>query len=309
MADTNLNYGSFIPEEVVTSWIAEINQYELQYRPEMVARNILPRREVGTQIDIDAISYYQSTSGRAQIIAKGAAPQPFTVKTKVEKHEMFQFMDGFMVNERDLAKAQGATMKAKEIDIALSQIHAAEDYIVMNGDSDLGITGIVGAAHANENGKVLATSGSATGNDIVNMGAWDGSGDTRDPYEDVVNATRMIDHRFKPYALVADRTTMSYLNMKDSERIPFWQGIGALFGKADDDRSWMIESQFTPSGYAYVIPYDPQAAEFVVSQDIDIADDYPKQPGGNFYVEIKEWINPVEIHVGTGFVEINTQAT
>ena len=309
MADTNLNYGSFIPEEVVTSWVAEINQYELQYRPEMVARNILPRREVGAQIDIDAISYYQSTSGRAQIIAKGAAPQPFTVKTKVEKHEMFQFMDGFMVNERDLAKAQGATMKAKEIDIALSQIHAAEDYIVMNGDTNLGIDGIVDVAHANVNGKVLATNGSPTGNDIVNMGAWDGSGDTRDPYEDIVNAIRMMDWRFKPYALVADRTTMSYLNMKDSERIPFWQGIGALFGKADDDRSWMIESQFTPSGYAYVIPYDPQAAEFVVSQDIDIADDYPKQPGGNYYIEIKEWINPVEIHTRTAFCEINTNAS
>lgn len=309
MADTNLNYGSFIPEEVVTAWVQEINQYELQYRPEMVARNILPRREVGTQIDIDAISYYQSTSGRAQVIAKGAAPQPFTIKTKVEKHEMFQFMDGFMVNERDLAKAQGVTMKAKEIDIALSQIHAAEDYIVMNGDSDIGITGIVGAAHANTIGKVLPANGTASGGDVPNMGPWDGSGDTRDPYEDIVNAIRMMDWRFKPFALVADRTTMSYLNMKDSERIPFWQGMGALFGKGEDDRSWMIESQFTPAGYAYVIPKDPKAGEFVVSEDINIADDYPKQPGGNFYVEIKEWVNPVEIHVGNAFVEINTLAS
>lgn len=121
-----------------------------------------------------------------------------------------------------------------------------------------------------------------------------------------LNAIRMMDHRFKPYGLVADRTTMAYLNMKDSERIPFWKGMGPLFGKADDDRSWMIESQHTPAGYAYVIPYDPQAAEFVVSQDIDIADDYPKQPGGNYYVEIREWIHPVEIHVGTAFVEICT---
>ena len=309
MADTNLTYGSFIPDEVVTAWVREINQYELNYRPEMVARNVLPRREVGPQIDIDAISYYQSTSGRAQIVAKGAAPQPFTMKTKVEKHEMYQFMDGFMVNERDLAKAQGATMKAKEIDSALAMIHSAEDYILMNGDSDLGIDGIVDVAHANENGKILANNGTATGNDIVNMGAWDGSGDTRDPYEDVVNAIRMMDHRFKPYALIADRTTMAYLNMKDSERIPFWKGMGPLFGKADDDRSWMIESQHTPAGHAYVIPYDPQAAEFVVSQDIDIADDYPKQPGGNYYVEIKEWIHPVEIHVRTAFVEICTTAT
>ena len=306
MADTNLTYGSFIPDEVVTAWVREINQYELNYRPEMVARNVLPRREVGPQIDIDAISYYQSTSGRAQIVAKGAAPQPFTMKTKVEKHEMYQFMDGFMVNERDLAKAQGATMKAKEIDSALAMIHSAEDYILMNGDSDLGIDGIVDVAHANENGKILANNKTATGNDIVNMGAWDGSGDTRDPYEDVVNAIRMMDHRFKPYALIADRTTMTYLNMKDSERIPFWKGMGPLFGKADDDRSWMIESQHTPAGYAYVIPYDPQAAEFVVSQDIDIADDYPKQLGGNYYVEIKEWIHPVEIHVRTAFVEICT---
>lgn len=309
MSNTNLNYGSYIPEEVVTSWVQEINAYELNYRPEMVARNILPRRDVGEQIDIDAISYYQSTSGRAQIIAKGAAPQPFTVKTKVEKHEMFQFMDGFMLNERDLAKAQGATMKAKEIDIALSQIHAAEDYIVMNGESDLGIVGIVGAAHGNARGKILATNGSATGEDIVNMGAWDGSGDTRDPYEDIVNAVRMMDWRFKPYGVVGDRTTLSYLNMLDSERVPFANRIAPLFGKGEEDRSWMIESQFTPTGYAYVIPFNPKAAEFVVSSDIDIADDYPKQAGGNYYVEIKEWVNPVEIHVKEAFVEIDTTAS
>ena len=36
MASTELHYGSFIPEEVVTAWVQVINDYELNYRPELV---------------------------------------------------------------------------------------------------------------------------------------------------------------------------------------------------------------------------------------------------------------------------------
>jgi hypothetical protein len=304
MADYNMHYGSYIPEDVTTAWVMAINNYELNYRPELIARNVLPYRDVGAQIDIDAITYHQSTSGLADFIAKGASPAPVTMRSKTEKHDMFQISTGFYVNERDLAKQEGATMKAKELDDCLAKIHAREDYTLMNGNTGLGITGIVGHAHANERGKVVASG--ASGNDVNNMGAWDGTDDTRDPYEDVVNAIKLMDWRFKPYALLADRPTISYLNMKDSERIPFWVDMCALFGKADDDRSWMIESQFCPTGYAYIIPYNPQAAEFVVSQEIDIIDDYPKEKGGNYWIEVREWLNPVEIHVPEAFVEIST---
>jgi len=309
MADTGLNYGSFIPTEVVTAWVQTINDYELNYRPELIARNILPYRDVGTQIDIEAITHVQTTSGRAGIVAKGASPDPISIAAGVEKHEMYQIASGFYINERDLMKTQGPVMKTAEINEVMAKIHATEDYIAINGDSTLGITGIVGAAHANTRGKVLATAGSPTGNDVVNMGAWDSSSDTLDPYEDILNATKFMDPRFKPWGLVADRATIMNLHKTDSERVPFSQYIGKLFGKSEGDLSWMIESQFTPAGYAYVIPYSPQAAEFVVSQEVDIADDYPKEKGGNYWVEIKEWACPIEMHSPQAFVEIYTAAS
>ena len=309
MASTDLHYGSFIPQEVVTAWVQTINDYELNYRPELIARNILPYRDVGSQIDIDAITHIQTTSGRAGIVAKGASPDPIQIAAGVEKHEMYQIASGFYINERDLAKTQGPVMKTAEINEVMAKIHATEDYIAINGDSSLGITGIVGAAHANTRGKILATAGSPTGNDVVNMGAWDSSGDTLDPYEDILNAIKFMDPRFKPWGLVADRATIRNLDKTDSERVPFSDYIGKLFGKAEGDRSWMIESQFTPVGYAYVIPYSPQAAEFVVSEEIDIADDYPKEKGGNYWVEIKEWTCPIEIHSPQAFVEISTLAS
>jgi len=309
MADTGLHYGSFIPEEVVTAWITTINDYELNYRPELIARNILPYKDVGPQIDIDAVTHIQTTSGRAGIVAKGASPDPFTIAAGVEKHEMYQISTGFYVNERDLAKTQGPVMKTAEINEAMAKIHATEDYIAINGDSGLGITGIVGAAHANTRGKVLPTNGTATSVDVPNAGPWDSSGDTLDPYEDVVNAIKMMDPRFKPWGMIADRATLYNLFKVDSERVPFADYIGSLFGKGENDRSWMIESQFTPTGYAYVIPYSPQAAEFAVSTEIDVADDYPKEKGGNYWVEIKEWCNPIEVHSPNSFVEIDTTPT
>lgn len=310
MAGTNLNYGSFIPEEVVTSWITVINDYELNYRPELIARNILPYKDVGPQIDIDAVTHIQTTSGRAGIVAKGATPEQFTIAAGVEKHEMYQISTGFYLNERDLNKAQGPVMKTAEINEAMAKIHATEDYIALNGDANLGVTGIVGAANANTRGRVVDTAATVAGtNDINNAGAWDSSGDTLDPYEDVVNAIKMMDVRFKPWGLVADRQTIYNLFKVDAERVPFADYIGKLFGKPEGDHSWMIESQFTPVGYAYVIPYSPQAAEFAVSTEIDIADDYPKEKGGNYWIEIKEWANPIEMHTPNAFVQIDTTSS
>jgi hypothetical protein len=310
MAPNNdLHFGSYIPEEMTIAWVQAINDYELNYRPELTARNVLPYRNIGPQFDFDNVVHHQSTSGLADVVAKGATPAPIVMKTATEKNEMFQIMTGFYVTERDLAKSEGVTMKQKELDACMQMIHAREDYTLINGNSDLGIDGMVTKANANTRGKITATNVSASGANLPNMGAWDGSGDTRDPYEDVVNACRMMDYRYKPAFLLADRITISYLNMKDSERIPFAEDMGPLFGKPEGDRSWMIESQFVPTGYAYLAPYNPQAGEFVVSQEIDIKDDYAKQPGGNFYIELSEWINPAELHVGNAFVQINTKAS
>ena len=304
MADNNLHYGSYITEEMTIAWVQAINDWELNYRNELTARTVMPYRSIGPQMDIDATSHHMSTSGLADFVAKGATPTPITMKTAVEKNEMFQIATGFFVNERDLAKAEGATMKQAELNACLQMIHAREDYTLLNGNTELGISGIVTKAHANTRGKIVASG--ASGAEMNNMGAWDGTDDTRDPYEDVANAVSMMDYRFKPYALLADRATIRYLNMKDSERIPFAEDMGPLFGKPEGDRSWMIESQFTPTGYCYLVPYNPQAGEFISSQEIDIKDDYAQMPGGNFYIELKEWCNPAAIHSPNAYVEIRT---
>jgi uncharacterized linocin/CFP29 family protein len=294
MPDMNMHYSSYIPEEFLVAWIREINEYEQQYKNKLFARNYIPNRDVGATVDFDSITYYNSPDRRAQFIAKGAVPEPFTVGTRTKAHPMYQIAEGFMINERDLKKAEGASMKTKEIDIAVKNIHKAEDYTAMNGDG-MDVIGIVGAARANSNGK-LTTS--------TNMGAWSGSDDTRDPYEDINLAITYMEDAFTPAYLIGNRADLRYLNTKDSERGVFWKQIAELFGKPETDKSWMVENQYCPSGYVYIVPYDPQAAEFIVSEEIDIVDDYAKQPGGNFWIEIKEWINPIEVHQNEAFVEV-----
>lgn len=302
MTDTGMHYGSFIPEEFVTTWVNDINEYELLYKQEMFARNIFPYRSVGETIDFDMITYFQATDGLAQVIAKGATPEPFTARARTVKHEMFCIASGFVLNERDLLKPDGATMKSKELDIALDKIHGKEDYIAMNGDTTLGLLGIVGAAEANANGKITAAASS--GDNVANMGAWDGSDTSRDPYEDIVNGLDKLDYTAKAFAVVGNRHSLRWFNVLDSERMTFAEKVGELFGKGKGDRSWMIESQFCADGYVYIVPKSPKFGEFVVSQDIDIVDDYAKQAGGNFWIEVKEWVNPAEIHQNNGYVEI-----
>jgi len=296
-----MHYASFIPQEFVTAWIREINEYERQYKNTLFARNYLPNRDVGKNIDFDSVTYYNSPDRRAQFIAKGSIPEPFSTRVRTAKHEIYQIAEAFVINERDLAKPDGAAMKTKDVDIAIRNIHKTEDYTAINGDG-LDLIGIVGAARKNENGKVAASGGTYNNN-----GAWDGKDNTRDIYEDINLACSLMDPMFKPAYLLVNRQARAYLNAMDSERRPFWKDVAGLFGKSENDSpdTWLIESQYVPSGYAYVIPYDPQAAEFVVSEEIDIKDDYPKQPGGNFWIEITEWVNPCEIHINEAFVEIN----
>lgn len=298
MTDLNMHYGSFIPPEFVTAWVREINEYEMQYKNTLFARNYLPNRDVGATIDYDTVTYYNTADRRGQFISKGSIPDSFTARARTAKHEIYQVAEAFVINERDLAKPDGAAMKTKELDIAVRNLHKAEDYAALNGDG-MDLLGIVGAARANDHGKIATTGGTYN-----NMGAWDGSDTARDPYEDVNLALTLMEESFQPKYLVGNRLALSYLNTMDSERQPFWKQISALFGKGAEDRSWMVESQYAPAGYVYLMPFDPQAAEFVVSEEIDIKDDYAKQPGGNFWIEITEWLNPAEIHVNEAFVEI-----
>lgn len=294
MSDLNMHYGSYIPPEFVTAWFREINEYEQQYNNKKFARTFLPNREVGASIDYDSVMYYDSPDRMGQFLSKGSIPGTFSARARSKKHEIYQIAEAFVINERDLAKPDGASMKTKELDIAVRNLHKAEDYAAINGDG-ADLLGIVAAARANTNGKITTS---------TNNGEWDGTDTSRDISEDINQAFVLMDDEFTPAYLLGNRKSLSYLNTRDSQRIMFAEQVAALFGKAPNDRSWMAESEFVPDGYVYLMPYDPQAAEFVVSEEIDIKDDYAKQPGGNFWIEITEWINPAEIHQNNAFVEI-----
>lgn len=296
-----MHYGSFIPESFVTAWVREINEFEMQYKDTLFARNYLPNRDVGANIDFDTVQYYDTQDRKAQMIAKGSIPEPFTVRGRSATHEMYQFAEAFVINERDLKKPDGAAMKTKELDVAVRNIHKAEDYYAINGDG-VSLLGIVNAARANSNGKVANTGGTYN-----NMGAWDGTDTSRDPYEDINLAITLQEEMFKPMYLLGSRLSLSYLRTMDSERRPFWKDVAGLFGKGEDDSSFMVESEYCPAGYVYVLPYDPQAMEFVISEELDIDEDYPKQLGGNYHILVNEWVNPVEVHVPSSIVEINIQ--
>jgi len=293
----DMNFGSFIPEEVVTSWVVEINDYEKTWRNLQVARKIFPYRSIGETMDYDSITRYDASGTIAQIIAKGSVPEPYTMKARQSKHEMLCNAAGFTIHDRDLAKPQGALQKNKEIDVGLASMHELEDNLAINGSTSLGITGIVGAARANSNGKIAASAGTYNNN-----GAWDGNDDNRDIYEDVLLATTLQDVRFAPAFLLGNRLSLSYLKTNDSERHPFYQQISGLFGKSPEDMSWMVESPQVPTGFVYVVPYMPNAGEFVVSTEIDIKEPY-REKGGNWWIEMSEWFCP-ELHEVDAYVEI-----
>jgi hypothetical protein len=304
MTDTGMHYGSFIPEEFVTTWVRDINEWELLYKSKLFARSHLPYRDIGEANDYDMGTYFQSDDGLAQVIAKGSVPEPFTVRARTQKHEMFCIATGFVLNERDLAKPDGATMKTQDINVAMAKMHGKEDYLAINGDTSLAsnFIGIVGAGRANSYGKITAAASS--GVNVGNMGAWAGTDANRDPYEDVLNAVTKLEDNATPYAIVGNKEDMHWLHQTDSERNKFSEKISPLFGKSETDFSWMIINPYTPSGYVYVVTKDPQYMEFVASQDITIDDSYPKKEGGNYWIEVKEYVNPCEVHQNEGVVEI-----
>jgi len=46
--------------------------------------------------------------------------------------------------------------------------------------------------------------------------------------------------------------------------------------------------------------------EFVISEDLVVDTGFGKEPGNNYRVELREWVNPVEFHNNEGAVEIYT---
>ena len=78
-----------------------------------------------------------------------------------------------------------------------------------------------------------------------------------------------------------------------------------LFG-AGSTREFIRTSKYFPAGYVYVIAQDMEFMEFVISEDLVVDTGFGKEPGNNYRVELREWVNPVEYHNNEGAVEIYT---
>jgi hypothetical protein len=283
-----------ILEHFVEEWEREITLYVEKYKDNMAARNVLEQRNVGEDVQIDVVQKYDRTGPGAQIVAKGSVPDTMAVKASTEKHEVYQIATGFYINQKDLKSSPKS--KNRLIDIAMRDIHRAEDDFALNGKTTLNVNGIVQAAQANSNGKITTS---------TNKGKWSGETGT-DIYDDINTAISLMDGDFDPAFLVGNRTDLLYLNRMDSERQPYYKTVSGLFGKRDEnDKSWMWMTNHITAGKVYVIPKDFFAGEFVVAENAHVISDYPMQPGQNFYFEVVAWVVP-EMHQNDAFVEIAT---
>jgi len=282
-----------ILQHFVEEWEREIALYVEKYKDNMAARNLLPVRNVGEDISIDVVQKYDRTGPGAKIIAKGAIPETLGISVESVKHEVYQIACGFGLNAKDLRLAPKT--KARIVDVAMKEMHRAEDDFALNGSSKLNVKGIVTAAQANSNGKITTS---------TNNGKWAGETGT-DIYDDLNSAIALMDGDFEPAFLVGNRTDLLYLNRPDSERVPYYKSVAGLFGKKDEnDKSWMFMTNHITAGKVYLIPKDFLAGEFVVAENPHIIE-YPMMPGQNYYFEICAWVVP-EIHQNDAFVEIAT---
>jgi hypothetical protein len=289
---------SAILSHFVEEWSKVIPGWVDKNKDNLTARNILNQRPIGEDVLIDVMQKYDRTGPGAQIISKGAVPESMGIKTTDTPFSVYQIATGFWVNAKDL-KVDPKT-KNRLIEISLADIHRKEDDFVLNGSTKHNVNGIVAAAQANPNGKIVASG--ASGNDINNKGKWAGETGT-DIYDDVNSAIGLLGSNFKPTFLVGHSKDLRYLYRMDSERQQYYKTMSILFNRKDpDDVSWIWPTDVLSRGKVYIVPVDTLAADFVISENPNIIP-YPMSPGQNYWIELASWSVP-EIYDNEAFVEI-----
>ena len=294
------NTGATI-EHFVEEWTRNIAVYGKKYLDNMTARNIMEVRYVGADVAVDVVTKYDRTGPGAQITAKGAVPKSMSVSGSETKHDIYQISLGFNISKKDLNL--DPTQFTRKIDLILREISRAEDDLMLNGAANYGITGMVAAAQANSNGKIV--NAGAAGADTNNKGQWSGEADT-DIYDDLLTADSKTDDEFEMEYLVGRRSDLRYLFRLDALRNPYRELSAPLFGKTEQDVSWMWRTNQLTAGKTYAIAKDFMAGELVVSENPSITPLYNGGlgPGQNYYFEVAEWVVP-EFHNNDAFVEID----
>lgn len=243
------------------------------------------------------VAEYDRTGAGASFVAKGVAPKGSGVVGEEIPYRLYQALDGYNVHEKDMKVDK--QLKNRKQKVVINNMQRFENSVAINGDLATGVPGIATMAAANPNGVI--GSGDITG-------AWDGSGSARDIYDDLVKAENKMDGDFDPAFLVGNKIDLNYLKAKNTQEIPFWHNISALFGKTPQSpmKEWMISvgPKTLAPGKVYMIAKDDDAAEFVVGEDRKVRP-IAQQPGGNFPIEVYSWWT-IEAHDNAGFVEIST---
>jgi len=285
-----------ILQRMVENWQKKIPDYVDKLKDKILGRIVMPNRSVGADVAIDVVQHFQRNGAGAQILAKGVPPKGSSFDASSIPFEIFQMLDGFHINEKDLKL--DSSINDRLMDIVMKNITRLENSTIIAGNASKGILGIAGMANANPLGTFTATAG-----------PWNGSGAARDIYNDLLNAMDLMDTKFEPRFLIGNKRDLDKLFALDTvQKQPFWKQAAWLFGKTDrdDPRSWMVPVDTTvlPQGFAYMSTYDEEAAEFVISENPQVRR-IAQQPGGNYPIEVYEWV-AVEGHNNGGFVKIKT---
>jgi len=275
------------------SWDKTIMGFVERYKDNMMARQVLPVRDVGASVEIDVVTTYERQNEGAAIVAKGVVPEGSAVTAGHVNHPVYQVLDGFLIHEKDIKVDPNA--KARDLELVLRHVHRKEDDFCFNGQSSLNVNGIVNSV--------------PTANKITkstNHGAWDGSDTTIDIHADLIGVIGLLSGNYDPAWILGNRTDILYLYSLDSERQPYWKTIAPLFGKSenDDPKTWLKISNHIAAGKVYVGPVDPEAGELVVSEN-PYYRVISMQRGGNYPIEVCEWVTP-EIHDTDAYGEIAT---
>lgn len=288
-------------EHFIETWDKEIVAYVKRYKDNMASRNLMDVRYVGAETAVDVVTSYNRTGPGAQITAKGSVPKSISVSGSDTKHTLYQITVAFNMSEKDLKL--DPTRYNRTVDMALREIHRCEDDVFINGDSHVGLTGLVTAAQANSNGKIVNSG--AAGNDNNNVGAWAGEADT-DIYDDLLTAKGKFDSEFSMNRLLGEPQDLNYLFRLDAKRNPYYELSGPLFGKAKGSIDWTFPTEHLSRNKVYATAKDMMAGELVVSENPSIAVLYNGGlgPGRNYYFEVGEWVVP-EFHSNDAYVEID----
>jgi len=296
------NFGSSIPPEVIQNMQKTILDFQQRYKDGYIGRQLIEQRPgVAPKIRKDVIRHIDMSTpqdgvSHARISLGGTSPDIVGNKAKDKLFQIYRIDDAIQRNEDEVAL--DPSLWNRDTSLAMMECLRRENYTIINGDSTLGITGLVGASAANSLGSIPSG---------PNAGAWDGSETdaVMDPYDDLRKALNYIDPDLIGTLYLAGRPAyMNYLLQEDDLGKIFADKIGPrIFGRPAGDNSWMVKSDYFPANYVYLVLKSAEAAELVIPEDYNVDANYPRQKGQNIYAEVGGWIG-IEMHTNDFIVPI-----